>query len=83
MTKSVDLILNRITAYTVKTGISVEITLCQYYSMPLKDPMTQKKTCRCCNLCNQLAGDYWAESIEDKAQQILARYRKEFRVILF
>jgi len=42
-----------------------------------------EKTCHCCNLCNKLAGDYWAESIEDKAQHILSRYRRKFRVILF
>ena len=42
-----------------------------------------EKTCHCCNLCNNLAGDYWADSIEDKAQHILARYRRKFRVILF
>lgn len=42
-----------------------------------------RKTCHCCSLCNNLAGDYWAESIEDKAQHLLARYRRKFRVVLF
>lgn len=40
------------------------------------------KTCHCCSLCNQLAGSYFAQSIEDKALYILGNYRKRFRNII-
>lgn len=39
-------------------------------------------TVPCCNLCNQLAGDYVPLSFEDKASFLIARYQRKFAKIL-
>ncbi len=36
----------------------------------------------CCNLCNNLAGDYAAASVSEKASFIHDRYEKRFRKVL-